>query len=297
MDIGVPDFPEGFFVPVLGEDLMRSKSFDPSDTLASYHKSSLFNHQPLQYEVLRGKYRTVAANRQDRDSEYTFPFLVERTLSSDHLCERYWGAKLGYKRDEEPSDRFTLSQANTPTLVDKLHPEASLKPEKTLCERCCGINIERFVEKDGYAHSTMDVLHTSSVSCPVCEVVFRAFASKKYHYISSRYTLRLSLVTSKQQENPLDLYLAPESDPACIWASINDTQPWLCSMEFEELDFEYLEKDRHSSKPSQKEQCVRGRHMSCYTEEGDPAADVGVPWMRKINSHTGSPLTLRVAKS
>ena len=297
MDVAVPDFPEDFFVPVLGEELTRSKSFDPSDTLTAYDKSPLFNHLPLQYEVPRDKYRTVAAERRDRDSEYTFPFIVERTLSSDHLYERYLGAKLGYKRDEKPSDRSTLSQDNVPTLVDKLDPEASPKPEETLCERCCRINIERLAEKDGYAHSNMEVLYESGVLCPLCDAIFGSLGSDRYRYASSRYTVRLSLATSKQEKDPLGLHSAPEPSRECIWVQINDTQPWLDSMESEESIFEYLEKDRHSSKPSQKERCVHGRRMSCYTEEGDPAADVGVPWRRKINGHTGSPLTLRVAKS
>ncbi|KAJ8105587.1 hypothetical protein OPT61_g10085 [Boeremia exigua] len=58
----------------------------------------------------------------------------------------------------------------------------------------------------------------------------------------------------------------------------------------------YHGQESESDHPSGEETCIYGSDMLCFTEKGDAAVHSGMPWLRKIGAHTGSPSSLKVAK-
>ena len=156
--------------------------------------------------------------------------------------------------------------------------------ESTLCELCRNINIETLSLKGGYVHSTLDVLNESAASCELCNVFRKSFDRKMINWTLGRYKLKLSFSPPRDQGHFSDhreLHFIPKHVSVEVVTK---------------AQFRGKYKELESDDPSGKERSIHGRHMLCFTEKGDPAMYSGMPWLRKIGVHTGSPSSLQVAK-
>lgn len=130
----------------------------------------------------------------------------------------------------------------------------------------------------------MDVLKESATTCERCNALISSFNRKRYNWTLKRFTLKLSFSPSENKGNFSD-HRKLEWVPKCIEVGVFTKALFI--RKYQELE---------SDHPSGKEMCVHGRGMLCFTEEGDPAMYLEMPWLRKIGTHTGSHSSLKVAK-
>lgn len=172
--------------------------------------------------------------------------------------------------------------------------EVEPKPNKGLCKRCSMINIKSLSQEKGYVHSTLNVLKESARSCMLCAVFFDWFEVMRSGSTLDRYKFRLSLdIGNGSKEDYTNHSQSQLRRWKCIWVRVFDTRPW--------------QPPKHGPGPGtgtgtesepanlRQEEDEHGRRVLCYTEEGDPAADVGLPWLRKNVGYTGSSSSLSVA--
>jgi hypothetical protein len=153
-------------------------------------------------------------------------------------------------------------------------------PEGSLCERCQAISIEILSIKGGYVHSTLDVFRKSAATCELCYVFIKSFYSKLLGWTLERHKLKVSFLPHNNNNGDFSNHRKFNRMPKYIWVQV-------------------FERNYEESEPKDspgEETCIYGKPMLCFTEEGDPAMQAGMPWLRKIGAHTGSPSSLQVPK-
>lgn len=152
-----------------------------------------------------------------------------------------------------------------------------------LCERCCMINIEELSRIDSYAHSTLDVLKESARLCTLCRVFFRWVEDEPWEWALDRYKLRLSfgICKSTNRDFPAHSRLQFRSGTCILVRVLLEMRP--SPFPLSRAGTETVECNMLESR------------MQCYTMEGDPATDTGIPRLRKNVGYTGSSSSLNVA--
>lgn len=301
MSVSIPEFPEEFrnelpFWAASPRRLQRSQSFDSSDLIPFLYGPE-FKYNLLLDDRQRESYRHLGAKKLD-DGRLTIIGLDSRAKSSVDLYEAYgrkesvaFGSETSSQISNDNSDEsFSEAGAFECAQADEVVP----KPNEDLCERCCMINVEGLCEERGYAHSTLDVLKKSARLCRLCHVFFDWFEHKTLGWTLDRYKLRLLLdLDYKGKEDPPDHSQMKQGSWKCIWVGVLDTRPWQ-SPEPGTGTGTATGMECESVRPQEEKQ-ARGRRMLCYTEEGDPAMDAGLPWLRKNVGYTDSSSSLNVA--
>lgn len=304
MIVPIPEFPEEHRSKLLfGKDriehLQRSLSFDSSHGLSRLLDGSEFKHEPLRFDIDSEKHRTLAAYERHA-GEVAYPVSVERTLSTDHLYEAYLRKRTSGSRGDTSSQ---TSNDSSESISETSAAEADLEalaevfePNDGLCKRFCMISIERLAEKEGYTHSTLDVLQESARSCTLCRTLFDSFGNRTQKWTLDRYEMTLSLLVGTD-ENEFPEHSATKWLRKSIYVQLFDVRPWELTECKAGRILELYEAEWEPAKLQQGEKvCIHGAHMLCYTEERDSAVDTGLPWLRKSGGYTGASGSLSVAK-
>lgn len=310
--VSIPEFPESYYSQLPAtylEDrkpLKRSTSFDSSEELSHWLKRDRMYHGSLQCDINRYKYRTLAAEKgPDGGVTYWCPLLPERTVSSDHLFEAYLREQKDSERRRLIENPESTSHAKALEFDEarqrKLNEARRRRLNDGLCERCRMINIERLLENGGYTHSTLDAVHESSRSCPLCKTFCMCipFLGRDWVYTLDRYELTISPQNLDTARIIPGHSGVPDSEK-CIWIGLSDTRPWEPWEGPEDgrkrAHMGGSEMMNRSVKPREEENRLPGTGVFCYTEEGDQAMYAGFPWLRENIEHTGSSGSLRIAK-
>lgn len=294
MSISIPEFPAGHWQrswPLYsGTSLLKSESFDPYHYMSSgYMKGRDFEYDRLLDGQRRAMYRYFRTKK--RDGGHTpIRGLHSRTKSIGDLDEAH------ARKAIVALGRETSSQtSNDGSDESSSEASASEYAQQSLCKRCCMINIDRLSQERGYAHSTMDVLKESAKSCELCRTFCFWFDCAASVSTLDRYIVRLSLDIGNGSKEDFPAHSQTQLRRwKCICVEVFDTRPWQSLEPGTEGAVKGVRAEYESAKP-QEEDNAHGRRVLCYTEEGDPAVDAGLPWLRKDVGDTGSPSSLNVA--
>lgn len=301
MSVSIPEFPEKDRnqLPSWAADtrrLQRSESFD-SCPLVTFLHGTESKYDPLLDDHHRERYRYLGPKKQD-GGQTPIIGIDSRTQSSRDLYEAYVrkesvvpGSETLSKTSNDGSDESSSE------VGESEHSQAAdVVPtlNKNLCKRCCMINIEGLSQEKGYAHSTLDVLKESAGSCKLCYFLFRWFDGQTGRWTLDRYILRLSLNLGNGSKEDFAGHSQIQLERwKRIRVGVFDTRPWQ-PPEPRSGGRKGARRECESAEPQQENQAL-GRHILCYTEEGDPAVDAGLPWLRKNVGYTGSSSSLKVA--
>ncbi|KAI0862972.1 heterokaryon incompatibility protein-domain-containing protein [Xylaria cubensis] len=173
---------------------------------------------------------------------------------------------------------------------------------KGFCKACQDINIERLADNGGYNHIYLYELAQSKSTCRMCSLIDGTIGDWMKDYTPDRYRIRLSL---RIKEGDAARWSQHHNDPDWHWADGLSTM-WVEAMDLRPWEPPEYYKSRHLCKTRSHPEdflepqgsppkSVRGKPIHCFTEEHDPARQLGIRWVREIGQDTASDSSYDVA--
>lgn len=172
-------------------------------------------------------------------------------------------------------------------------PDEDHLPSTTVCARCKGINLDTFRDDRQYYHSLLGEIVLSARTCGLCDLIYKTC---RHDYESTEDTLRYRYyIDLSGRRDPWNVLEDHESCVIRTSLSIRvvDTTPWLGDPRYRgggkhgKIAY-HADKNGHAT--------IRGRPLHCFTLDGDPAADFGIPPVRLLGSNTSSEESFKTAK-
>jgi hypothetical protein len=268
--------------------LKRAQSFHPDEQL--YLRGPHFKYGPIRFKPDSKSHRTVSVftSHQVALSRPT------RTMSSDHIPKIHIGRpsneyspyyvppeESAFKVDDIAAGHRSHEQHGT-NVSEMVFDSA------TLCERCSGVNISSMSAGDGYVHLTLDVIKAQASTCRLCKVLYDETAYQfRNHTALDRFRLVLSLTRDTMRET-VNISKSGHTIIDHSWKSLSRV---VSTRIVDTTPHESFEATGRG--PSEEDYFVK---ILCYTDEDDPAREVGVPWLRSIGHNTASVKSFNIAK-
>lgn len=190
---------------------------------------------------------------------------------------------------EDRTERRTAPNPNPP--VRRGRPQSN-----ELCTACRGINIETITTGEGYDHIMLGELRERKHTCRMCWLIHLEVGLKLRGHSLDRYRFRISLQDKDRNPHQWDRDHDTASqgsydrDFSSVWVEAMDLRPWEPPEYYKtrnmyengSLGDDFLKPLGSSPVP------IRGRAISCFTDENDPARQLGVRWTRNIGENTAS---------
>lgn len=176
-------------------------------------------------------------------------------------------------------------------------PESRRRPKgNELCDVCRGLNIEAMTTGGGYDHITLGELFESKHTCRMCFLIHLEVGLRMDDHTADRYRFRISLQDQDRHPDKWDNDHDASSkgnydrDYSSMWIEAMDLRPWEPPEYYKTRNlYEMGALGDDFIKPVGSDPVsIRGRAVHCFTEEDDPARQLGVKWLRKIGENTRS---------
>ncbi|TRX90229.1 hypothetical protein FHL15_008957 [Xylaria flabelliformis] len=223
----------------------------------------------------------------DRASVMRTNVWLSKTQSLNNLCVDGRSASPSQERSE-------IRWVYNP-LVSSTRP-------KGFCKACQDINIERLADNGGYDHVYLYELAQTKSTCCMCSLIDGEIGNRMKDHTPDRYRIRLSL---RVKEDDAAHWSKHQDDAdqdwadglSMMWVEAMDLRPWE-PPEYYKLRHWYETSSHpedfleHQGSPPKS---VRGKRIYCFTEEHDPARQLGIRWIREIGQDTASDSSFDVA--
>lgn len=234
-----------------------------------------------------------------------------RGVKSFHSFREAFKQQCG---DEKIPSRDTIYP---PYPTARLNNSIGLTPSNTkeLCTNCLGMSAENLAQPGGHKHSMLSEFFESTKWCKLCNLMEHRLRLMREMGCCTRdrYQIVVSLRDTEDEvlDRPDSTTLRRSRSPtghghsrayfdnsfSQLWLEAMDIRPWEAPESYKEKAYYAMSKIPRAllAPDGSKPRSVRGKPLTCLTEEHDPATEFGVEYVRHIGSDTSSPRSLEIA--